>query len=258
MGDQGYLDTFGYVSDLYQSLFLQIREEGTHLIHHFVAEGDTVFDVGANIGRFTSLAAKLVGKQGRVHSFEPLAYPRGVCARAVRLKGLSQVTVVDAALSDREGAAEIIIPLRDGWKPKTALAHLGDWNDGPGPSRSEQVILQTMDSYCEKNGVKRLGFVKCDVEGAEMAVFAGGAKTLERFKPTLYCEVDPGLCERHGTEFTGVFRLLGDMGYRAWLPDDRDAFFVVDPAALDEKKREYFFVHEERRAGFPCLDGQPD
>ena len=249
IGDENYLKTFGYLSDIYQSVFLRIREEGTDVVARFVQKGDTVFDIGANVGRFTSYAAALVGTKGRVFSFEPQEYPRGILSQMKAVRGLSQVTIVDRALSDQPGSAEIIIPLKDGWKPKSACGHLD--GGAEGPHKKEAVAVTTMDAFCEENGIERLYFIKCDVEGVELKVFRSGTRTLTRFYPTIYCEVDKLCCDRNGVPLRAVFDFLESLGYRAYLPDKNRKLFYVDPGNIPREKTEYFFIHQNRRDTLP-------
>lgn len=244
IGDENYIKTFGYVSDLYQSVFLRIKEEGTDVVRHFVAKGDTVLDIGANVGRFTSYAAKLVGKNGHVYSFEPQAYPRKVLSQMVSLRGFSQVTIKDVALSDTVGAAKITIPLKDGWKPKSACGHLGEGHEGP--SITEDVRLMTLEAFCTEESLERLDFIKCDVEGAELSLFSSGTEVLKRFAPTIYCEVDKLCLDRKNIPLRAIFDFMEGLGYSAYLPGTDKKLFYVDPAAIPREKTEYFFIHQSK------------
>ena len=118
IGSDNYINYVCYLSDLYQSVFLNLKETGTNLIKYFVSEGDTVFDIGANIGRFATLAAGLVGKNGKVYCFEPLSYPRRIMRHMVFIRRLHQVAIIDSAISNKNGKSIMTIPLKDGWKPK--------------------------------------------------------------------------------------------------------------------------------------------
>ncbi|MBI5844607.1 MAG: FkbM family methyltransferase [Deltaproteobacteria bacterium] len=250
IGDENYLKTFGYISDIYQSVFLKIKEEGTAMVPNFIQKGDTVFDIGANVGRFTSLAAALAGPKGRVYSFEPQQYPRKILTQMKSVRSLSQVIIVDKALSDSPGTAEITIPLKDGWKPKSACGHLDGENEDP--HKTETVGVSTLDAFCEENGVGRLDFIKCDVEGAELKVFRAGTRVLTRFHPTIYCEVDKLCCDRNKVPLRAVFDFLESLGYRAYLPDKSKKLFYVDPGNIPREKTEYFFIHVNRKESFPA------
>ncbi len=245
MGDENYIKTFGYVSDIYQSVFLTIKEEGTDLVRQCIKPGDTVFDIGANVGRFTSLAASLAGTNGRVIAFEPQAQPRRILTQMRAIRGLYQVDIAGLAFSDRYGEAQITIPLKDGWKPKSACGYLD--GEKQGAYTSENVRLTTLDGFVRANRIDRLDFIKCDVEGEEMKVFSAGKETLTRFCPTIYCEVDKLCLDRRDIPLRAVFDYLSGLGYTAYLPGPQKQLVAVDPEAIPRDKAEYFFIHATRQ-----------
>src|SRR5215204_7632221 len=75
--------------------------ETLSLIERLVAPGDSVIDVGAQIGYLTSHMARIVGSSGQVHSFEPDPNALRQLDMTVRANGHSWVTIFPMALSDR-------------------------------------------------------------------------------------------------------------------------------------------------------------
>lgn len=72
IGRKHYIDHIIFVSQLYRS-FLPFKNRARNIIMQFmIPDGGVDYDIGANIGRFTSLAANLVKKSGQVHSFDPV------------------------------------------------------------------------------------------------------------------------------------------------------------------------------------------
>ena len=87
----------------------------------------------------------------------------------------------------------------------------------PGGARSsseaaEPVEARTLDGLL--SGSDRLDAIKCDVEGAELAVLRGAAQTLERFHPLLLIEIEERHTRRYGHSAQEVFDLLSAHGYR--------------------------------------------
>ena len=76
------------------------------LLTSVLRDGDTFVDVGTHVGFFSSLAASLVGNDGRVVSFEPEARNFGAAQRSRRLNGFANVDRVNAAVGAEEGQAE--------------------------------------------------------------------------------------------------------------------------------------------------------
>lgn len=125
IGRNNYLKYIKPVSDLYHSACVPFKAEGLEIIkHHLIPVGGTVLDIGANIGQFTAFAAPIVGRSGNVYGFEPVASAALTFERMVVLRRFRQVHIVNAALSCRSGTADIKIPLKEGWKPQVAIAHL--------------------------------------------------------------------------------------------------------------------------------------
>lgn len=146
--------------------------------------GQVVFDVGANVGQFTLLAAKRVGASGYVHAFEPAPEEyRKLCAN-VSLNGFSNVLINRVAICDRLGEAVL----------RTAGPGLGIYNSLGTPLMSSligdiSVPCTTLDCYVEARGVPKVDLLKVDVEGAELGVLRGAAHLLSRSDaPVIVCE----------------------------------------------------------------------
>jgi len=146
--------------------------------------GQVVFDVGANVGQFTLLAAKRVGTTGCVHAFEPAPEEyRKLCAN-VSLNRFSNVHINHVAVCDRLGEAVL----------RTAGPGLGLYNSLGAPLVSTligyiSVPCTTLDCYLEGKGVPKVDLMKIDVEGAELGVLRGAAHLLSRSDaPVIVCE----------------------------------------------------------------------
>ena len=165
--------------------------------------GMTFYDLGANIGFFTLLAAKLVGPSGCVVSFEADPEIAARLRENVSRNQFSWVTVeqkavwsepslvtflrMDPAISPDRGQGHIIIP----------------YVKGPNAIPIEAVSL---DAYTSKNSAPQ--FIKCDVEGAEVEVFRGARRLLAEERPSI-------LCELHGDEIRRiVLQDFSSLGYR--------------------------------------------
>jgi len=70
--------------------------------------GMTIVDVGANIGYYTVLCSHAVGRQGRVHAFEPDAEAYRYLEMNVERMAAGNVTPVQAAVADRTGSRAFV------------------------------------------------------------------------------------------------------------------------------------------------------
>lgn len=124
--------------------------------------GDLIFDVGAHCGVSTHYLAQLVGATGGVIAFEPDPVNLTLLQRNISRHGLKNVTVVAAALSDKDGTAAF---LAEG----TIGSTLEDFSTRGTVGKSVEVPTYTLATAFEKWG--RPKFCKVDIEGAEIALF---------------------------------------------------------------------------------------
>jgi FkbM family methyltransferase len=150
---------------------------------HHIDPGDTVIDVGANVGIYTMLAADLVGPAGHVHAFEP--DPQSMCylLTTVSRNGLTErVTLWNLAASDRSAIARLYLDLKTA---RTTSLRANAY--APDAQKREPLVVAT--AMLDDLITRPPRFVKIDVEGAELAVLAGAARLLREHRPVLLVEV---------------------------------------------------------------------
>lgn len=153
-----------------------------------IKRGGVVWDIGANIGFFTLIAARLVG-EGTVVAFEPL--PRNVQAleRNLRLNGIENVRIVPVALSDAPGRAKLRVLASHTWAKLDTSSETG-FQEQLDAIGEVEVEVSTIDLQLRSQPQPDL--VKIDIEGAETAALRGAHELLSKQRPTLICEL-------HGT-----------------------------------------------------------
>jgi FkbM family methyltransferase len=135
------------------------------IISELIKPGDTVVDIGANIGVYTRRLAKLTGNSGEVYAFEP--DPRNFLFLSRFARNTPAIKAFNAAVSDREGTIDLYFS--------------GDMNTDhrtyPTTERrtKRQVISHSLDSYL--NG-KTVDFIKMDIQGFEYMALKGMRNTL--------------------------------------------------------------------------------
>lgn len=165
--------------------------------------GDVFYDVGANAGFFTLVAARLVGPAGRVVSFDPAPANVESVTAQLQLNDLSRsCTPVRKAVGGAEGRATFSFA-----NEGSPMGHLGAAGRG---ETSAEVEVTTLDAAVETYG--RPSFIKVDVEGAEGQVMAGAAGLLSgaggAARPSWLIELHGPRCE------ADVKRELSSHGYR--------------------------------------------
>jgi FkbM family methyltransferase len=171
-----------------------------------VQPGDTILDVGANIGLWAMAAAKRSGNAGNVHAFEPVPHSFDLLRENFALNGLDSSCCRQLALADRSGTS-VIYAASNGNCGAARLLKL-DGVDTP-----VETTLVTLDHYCEKHGISRVDFMKVDVEGAEILVFRGGRSLLSGpDAPAIMFEVSKKLL-RGFADPVALKSVLYDYGY---------------------------------------------
>jgi FkbM family methyltransferase len=213
-----------YVLPLPWSLDLQVRQldaigQGvdrlgvhdlvvTEAIWRLIRPGDTVIDVGANVGYMSLAMMARLGRSGRVFAFEPQPgvfdeLSTNIAAARERLPGL-EVIVRAEALSDSVGTAGLLLPA--GSKDNRGLAHIGAVSEGV------PVPLRRLDEFASELGPD-VALIKIDVEGHEPAVLRGAGALIERGV------VRHVIIEEHGRYPTEASSLLERSGYTIFSLD---------------------------------------
>jgi FkbM family methyltransferase len=136
------------------------------------SRGATVLDLGANVGFYTLLAAKLVGSSGHVYAFEPVPRNLQYLRRHIALNELTNVSVIDAAVCDTN------CQRRFQFHTSAAMGHLSETGQA-------EVNTVTLDHFVFRSGVVTPSTIKIDVEGAEFSVLQGARDVLSQHRPEL-------------------------------------------------------------------------
>lgn len=144
--------------------------------------GDWVVDIGANVGHYTKRFSELVGAHGRVIAFEPVPTTFFLLSANVQLFAHPNVTLINAAASDKCDIAGMSIPKLPTGLPNYYEAHLSSAADS-----ALSVLTISLDQLCIN---QRIALVKIDVEGHESLVLSGLQRLLAKHHPILIIETD--------------------------------------------------------------------
>jgi FkbM family methyltransferase len=160
----------------------RVEPAGTQAFLKVVRHGHVVFDIGANIGYYSLLAAKQVGPSGRVLAFEPLARNIAYLHRHLELNDVRNVTVIPMACSDRTSVALFVAG------SNCATGRLADSTMRPVDGQAEYVATVSVDQIVRESGLVP-NVLKIDVEGAERKVLSGAVHTLSTARPVVLLSV---------------------------------------------------------------------
>jgi FkbM family methyltransferase len=216
-------------------------------LRRLISEGDTVFDLGANVGLHAALFSKWVGSAGRVLAFEPVPETAWQLRETLALNRCANVEVYELAILDRAGHAEM-----NTFGPRHAA-----WNTFGRPKFGDvtandviTVPIQDLDTFCNDERIDHIDFLKIDVEGFERSVIQGAKELLTSNRiGSLSFEISQIPLEGSGVKPKEIFDALRACGYAAYRYDpatqgfvgpilDSDAFYENFYASRKDLRRE--------------------
>lgn len=175
------IENYGEFSQLEVELFKQICRQG-----------DTVIEIGANIGTHTQYFSKAVGNEGKVFAYEPQRVVFQTLCANMALNSITNVYTYQVALGN-ENKTILIPPINYNLKGNYGGISVNSFNKG------EPVEQKKLDYFIDYfDSVK---FIKVDVEGMEKDVLQGAIKIIDKYKPILYVENDRQEKSRELIEF---------------------------------------------------------
>ena len=146
--------------------------------------GSVFYDIGANVGFFAVLGARLVGRTGKVYAFEPFPDTARIARENIERNGFTHAEVVEAAVSDHDGTSQFVISSAN---TNYHLPKSGDAEDAVQQGITVRTVL--IDGLIEAGVTQPPAVVQIDAEGAELSVLRGMAKTVRQWSPVILCEV---------------------------------------------------------------------
>jgi FkbM family methyltransferase len=170
-----------------------------------VRPGDTVLEVGANIGTETVILADLVGDDGRVVAFEPVAENAAALRAALDPRVAGRVDVIQEAVADDIGTVGFHLPCSP---EEHDAGHLA-----PAPPAPAATDRPAPTKHAPSPPVVRPSLIVVNAKGAEVAVVRGASRTLTRWRPILIVNADAVDAHRIGTSLYTLLCGLRFHGY---------------------------------------------
>jgi FkbM family methyltransferase len=191
---------------------LYLGEQSDHqefeIIRRFIRPCDICFDIGANIGYYTLMLAK-VAKE--IHAFEPVPLSYHLLKSNIMINGVSNVITNQCAVGNINGETSFNIAVDS--------AYCG-FCDTKIVRRAESVRVSVirLDDYCASHKISHVDFLKVDVEGAESLVLDGAPETLKSRPRFMMVELADCVQEKYESSVENIVKTLAAYGYKPFIP----------------------------------------
>jgi FkbM family methyltransferase len=184
------------------------------LIKYIIKRGDTVIDVGANIGYYTLIFAELVGKEGKVFAFEPDPDNFSLLKRNIEINHYQNVVLEQKAVSNCTGKARLYLCDRNNGMHRIYKSQHCE--------RSIEIQTVQIDEYF-RNKPQRVNFIKMDIEGSEFNAVQGMLSILKKNKNiNALTEFVPASIREYGFNPENFLRLLIKCGFTLYNIDESE------------------------------------
>lgn len=243
----------------YQNLIYKLTNEDcyTHL-DNIINKGDTCIDIGANVGLYTHKLSKLVSSRGKVFGIEPIKIAYKQIIQLKKNYNLKNVKISNLAISDtkRMSFTKMVIPLENDL-PQLGFSHLKEiehknaqmnfFNKSIRNSNNinkgiiEKVKIISLDEFVKKEKIKKINFIKIDVEGAESKVLNSAKKVLRKYKPIIQVELFFSK-----KESIKLIKYMKSMNYLFFYLKSKKIFEIKN-ISLKKDMNNYYFIHKENK-----------
>lgn len=221
------------------------------LVSQYLKPGMQVIDVGANIGLYSILSDKRVGKNGHIWAFEPSSESYQRLLKNLELNEVTTVTPVKLALADKHG---LELTLRRDAIARDGDRYLGELSKSEAIviGDTETVFVTTLDHYFGLTQ-NNFDFIKIDVEGAEYVLLQGARRLLiSNPEVVLMLECQAHHCARMGHSQEDVYKFLEDLGFGIFTWQSRKKTWVTQKD-LVKASLNIWACRDEKR--LPLLSG---
>lgn len=192
-------------SEKYFFLGSSFEHELQEMLQDLVRPGAVVYDIGGHLGYMALLFSRYCGRVGSVFTFEPSPHNYERLLANVLRNSVSNITVVNAAVSDVSGLARI--------EERGSMSEVRPLDGGAGPEirtvRIDDLVL---------NGMPLPSFIKLDVEGHAFPALRGMQQVINEARPSIMCEL------HDAAETEGVEGILRDYAYEILHLDEHVLF----------------------------------
>ncbi len=171
--------------------------------------GATILDIGAHIGLFSAIAAKIAGEHGKIFAFEPTPVTVPVLHQTIRINELgNMVNPINQAMGGEVGKTIFFVSDNEADNSNSLVSYKQDRN-----LKGVEVDVNTIDNFVMSKKLSKVNFIKIDAEGAEYDVLRGGVEVFKKYKPYCILAIHPEPIEKKGDKLEDIYDLLESLRY---------------------------------------------
>jgi FkbM family methyltransferase len=179
------------------------------LVQRLLEDDDVFWDVGANVGYFTLVAATALANRGQIVAFEPGENAYARLMENISLNPYGNIKTFQVAVSDREGEAVLHV------SGDIADSSASLYPAGQAQAQEEVCRTVSLDHFRREENLSPPDLIKLDVEGAELAVLQGARELISATSPLLLVEMEEKNLRAAGASREAIRQFLAGYGYRA-------------------------------------------
>jgi len=201
------------ISDYLQYvIYFGLDVEPKKTLYGSIKDGMYVFDIGTNIGE-TLLNFSKLNLSGKNYGFEPVPFLFEKAKKNIALNNFKNVYLNNVAMADKAGVLYFESP---------SNRNFGSINMSSASTiNSNEVRAISFDEFIEYEKIEKIDFIKIDVEGFECKVLEGAMKSINKYKPILFIELDDEYLKKNGSSATQLVERLSLIGYSIYDAEDK-------------------------------------
>ncbi len=202
-GSKMYLDLKDYGIARELAVYGVHEKNSTEELKKILKPGMKVLEIGANIGYYALLEAKIVGEKGWVYAFEPSPYNFNLLKENIKLNGYKNIEIYQKAVGGKGGKMKFFL---------SPYSNLSGFIKRNGKEKAIEVEVIKLDEFLKE---KKIDFLRMDIEGYEIEVLKGAKKTLSSVnKPKyIFIEIHSELLHKKNSSGEEIVRYLEKLGY---------------------------------------------
>ncbi len=191
-----------------QHIFFGFRDISRTRLYDLARKGNIVFDIGANIGETALRLSRLIEPGGCVFAFEPDALNYSKADYNIKLNRVDNIRLVNVGL----GTVNKSVKLYTVYDINRGMNRILD--DDDVPFEYSEIQIMALDDFVSENAITQIDLIKIDVEGYEMEVLKGAIKSIGKYKPVIFAEIDDFYLQQHHSSASRLVQWLESFNYR--------------------------------------------